>query len=114
MAKDRCRFHADTPSIGSCRQCAIPLCQACAISKAEGIFCSGECYEKYTRFQANAEEYDARARRYRGQGRWKKWAVTAIVLVVVIILLHYAYDVNSPMDIPSAIGEIFSDIMGLF
>ena len=114
MAKDRCRFHPNVSSSGTCKQCGIPLCDACKIVRAEGVFCSGPCWEQFVAFQKRISAHRSVRRGFLPALTWKKALIVLAALAALLMFMHYAYDVNSPGDVPSAIGKMWADFRDLF
>jgi len=114
MAKDRCRYHPNLFSSGVCRQCGIPLCDACKILRAEGIFCSGECWDKYVKFQQRISAHRSVRGGILPALTGKKALILIALIVVLVFFLHFFYDVDTPGDVPRAIVDMFKDLAGLF
>ena len=113
MAKDKCRFHPDLFSSGTCRQCGIPLCDACKILKTEGIFCSAECWGKFAKFQERISTHRS-VRTISFIGLWWKRLLVLLLVIAALVILTRIYDINSPGDVPSAFYQMWSDLMRLF
>jgi hypothetical protein len=113
MAKDMCRNHPEVFAAGNCKQCAVPICDACKTVRPQGVFCSVVCADKYAAFQD-------RIAVHKGPGEGGLIALLAKTLALAAVIfgvytfMRLAYGVDSIGDVPGAIRSMVSDLIGLF
>ena len=82
-----CVNHPTIESVGRCKQCSKPFCNACKIQGPTGFFCSAECKQKHEVFVKRAQELDLKKG---GLGigyllsKILGWAVALLIIAVVL------------------------------
>ena len=115
MAKEMCRHHPQVYATGTCKQCAIPICDACKTVRPQGIFCSEECAQKFSAFQSRmAGSTQRKSGGLFGSLKFKRIMIIGCVLVAFLLFLHFAYGVDSLGNLPSGIASLWYDLIGIF
>jgi hypothetical protein len=116
MAKDKCLKHPYRAAADQCRHCGVPLCEECTVDKPNGVFCGEACWEKYLKFQDHALSREPTQRRSFLSGVWrpKRLVAIAVALFVLLLFMHYVYDVSGPGDLPGALHAMVADFILLF
>jgi hypothetical protein len=97
-----CVNHPSVESVGRCKQCSKPFCNACKIQGPTGFFCSAECKQKHEVFVKRAQELDVKKGGL-GLGyflsRIVGWAVAILIIAVVLGVVGtiFAIPVLSPL-----------------
>ncbi len=82
-----CVNHPMIESVGRCKQCSKPFCNACKIQGPTGFFCSAECKQKHEVFVKRAQELDVKKGGL-GVGyllsKILGWAVALLIIAVVL------------------------------
>ncbi|MDZ4857395.1 MAG: hypothetical protein SGI88_00310 [Candidatus Hydrogenedentes bacterium] len=82
-----CVNHPGVESVGRCKQCGKPFCNACKVQGPTGYFCSAECKQKHETFVKRAQELDVKKRGI-GVGYFlgRIMGLAVALLVIAIIL----------------------------
>lgn len=89
--QSHCLNHQGTVATSRCSSCSIPLCDLCATSYPEGIFCSQSCHQSVLDGAVRAARMAKDEEELR-QWRQKKAAIKMISWVVVGCALFFGWE----------------------
>jgi hypothetical protein len=89
-----CLNHPERPAITRCTVCFKPVCAECAISSADGTFCSTTCQENLERTRGNVEAWRQQGARERAR-RVRRRLIKLIILIALGIAA-YLYFTRHP------------------
>ncbi|HRK32961.1 MAG TPA: hypothetical protein PLJ47_00090 [Candidatus Hydrogenedentes bacterium] len=91
-----CINHPGVESVGRCKQCGTPFCNACKVQGPTGFFCSAVCKEKHEVFVKRAQELDTRKGRLGigyFLGRIMGFAVALLVIAILLGVVGVVFQV---------------------
>lgn len=96
-----CINHPAIEATARCKACLKPICNACKVVGPTGIFCSGECKEKYEQFVERAARMDAMQKpKAFNLARIRSYLVKAVLLALVVLVAGFVasvFDVEVPI-----------------
>ena len=94
----RCVFHPDANATGRCKKCGNPICDACKMQTAIGVFCGIQCAEAAEQFQAKVSNAMPVYQKRIGCGGLIKGLISLIgVLGVFYAVMFLIYGQTDPI-----------------
>jgi tetratricopeptide (TPR) repeat protein len=89
--EEKCVAHPDRPAAVRCAACHKPVCAACAVSTAEGQFCSHECAKRTADFRASDRTLKRPGAGVGGIVKIIVWLI--VILVALCVVNRYFYKI---------------------